>query len=87
MLSAQMRTISVEEQALETLEYLATQVMNRPMLYGLIQSDVERWSGYSVDEKKVAVTRSIRRVGGVCPWVRTKQRVIEVMAAMSVGNA
>ena len=75
MLSDQMRTIDVEEQALLNMRYLASQVVSRPMLYGLVMSDVNKWSEMSADERKQALKRAIRRVGAACPWVRTKPRL------------
>ncbi len=79
MLSNQMRTISVDEQALSTLKYLASQVASRPLMYGLVQGDVNRWEDYDREERHRALKRAVRRVGSVCPWVHTKQRVIDVL--------
>jgi hypothetical protein len=79
MLSNEMRTIGVDELGLSTLKYLASQVMGRPLMYGLVQTEVHRWQEYTPDERRQAMQRAVRRVGSVCPWVRTKPRVIETM--------
>jgi hypothetical protein len=79
MLSNQMRTIGVDEQALSTLKYLASQVAGRPLMYGLVQGDVNRWDEYDDVERQRAIKRAVRRVGSVCPWVRTKQRVLDTL--------
>ncbi|MEZ0327536.1 MAG: hypothetical protein ACAH95_16680 [Fimbriimonas sp.] len=79
MLSNQMRTIGVDEQALSTLKYLASQVATRPLMYGLVQSDVNRWDEYDLEERHRALKRAVRRVGSVCPWVRSKPRVMDTL--------
>ncbi len=79
MLSNQMRTIGVDEQALSTLKYLASQVTSRPLMYGLVQGDVNRWEEFDPEERGRAVRRAVRRVGSVCPWIRTKQRVMDTL--------
>lgn len=83
MLSNEMRTIGVDEQALSTLKYLASQVSTRPLMYGLVQGDVYRWGELSHEEKAQVLQRAVRRVGTVCPWVRNKPRVLEVVSAMT----
>jgi hypothetical protein len=79
MLSEQMRSIDLEEQALLTMRYLASQVSRRPLMFGLVQKDVERWQDMSAEERKAALKRNVRRVGSVCPWVRSKDRVMHVL--------
>ncbi len=81
MLSDQMRTVDPDALALRTLHYLATQVSNRPMMHSLVRRDVERWNEMDKLERQQVVSRSIRRVGSVCPWVRSKDSVRQIADA------
>jgi hypothetical protein len=51
-------------------------------MYGLVQGDVNRWDEYDHVERQRALKRAVRRVGGVCPWVLTKQRVLDTLKAL-----
>ncbi|HWD38432.1 MAG TPA: hypothetical protein VG944_06260, partial [Fimbriimonas sp.] len=51
----------IDSQAIEVLQFMARNVQGRPMIYGLLVSDIERWREIPAVEKPRVFERDVRR--------------------------
>ncbi len=74
----------VDSQAVEVLKFMAKNVQGRPMLHGLLMSDIHRWNSIPDKEKKAVLARDVRRFSVACPHLAKKDRIIQAIEALEV---
>jgi hypothetical protein len=72
----------IDSQAVEVLKFMARNVQGRPMLYGLLMSDIHRWSNIPVGQKKSVFARDVRRFSVACPHLANKDRILHALEAL-----
>jgi hypothetical protein len=77
----------VTAQAEEVLNFMAKNVQGRPMLHGLLMSDVYRWASIPDAEKPTVFARDVRRFAVACPHLVTKDRIRHSLEALGILEA
>jgi hypothetical protein len=57
----------IDKDELAQMRELANRVKGRPLLYGLVMSDIYRWEDMAPKEQEIALRRTVRRASIVEP--------------------
>jgi hypothetical protein len=66
---------------------MARNVQGRPMLHGLLMSDIHRWTNIPDPEKKNVFARDVRRFSAACPHLANKDRILNALEALDIVSA